>query len=323
MADPVNSNMPLAGEMALASYLSNLFGSGKTPNPNYTGATPLPPQLVGQMSGGDMQNIMTEFLRGNGQFLQQMMQQNQSGIYNSPTRRLIANDLTAQAALKATQANVPIQQGNASLMNQYYSRLNNQQPQYLPGDPNRKQNSAMALGIAALNKLLEGGLSGKDGKGKTSAKGTGSKSGEKDVGSSIMEALSTAFAGGDSFQQLPEGGFAATAENPFSAPTDNIFGSVQDIGQQMYTAPNDYSFMQDNTIGGAGLGAFDFTGGGGEFNSFANIPSLSDGGGLQSWADMEAGFADYDYSAAPNDFPDFFEDSAANTQSFDFSDWGF
>jgi hypothetical protein len=156
------SMMPLQGEMQLVNYLSSLFG-GKTVNPNYTGETVLPPSLIPEMTGDDMSSVMTEWLRGQGNFLGNQRQQNLAGLYNTSTSKLVANDLTAQAALKAALANTQIKQGNSQLQNQYYSRLQNQQPQYLPQDPNQMGKVGAALGVSALNSLLGGG--GKDGGG--------------------------------------------------------------------------------------------------------------------------------------------------------------
>lgn len=157
---------PLQGEMQLANWITNMFSS-KVANPKYTGATVAPPQLVNQLTPQDLQNLMTEFMRGQGGFLQNMQQAKQSGLYNSNTQRLVANDLTAQAALKASQANVPIQQGNAQLMNKYYAEQAAVQPKYLPN-----QNKGDALGglaIAGLTKLLQGGLGDILGGGKKSS----------------------------------------------------------------------------------------------------------------------------------------------------------
>lgn len=155
-----NSNMPLAGELGLINYLQGLF-SNKVANPNYTGASVPAPVLAPTMSGQDMQNIMTEFLRGNGQFLDQMRQQNLSGLYNSSTRNLVANDLTAQAALKASTANAGIQNQNAQILNTYNARVAAQQPKYLPNTQGGTGKAAAALGVAGLDWLLKNGLGGK------------------------------------------------------------------------------------------------------------------------------------------------------------------
>lgn len=170
---PGQMSLPLQNEMQLANWIGSMF-SGKTANPNYTGAQVQAPQLVNQMSGQDLQNLMTEYMRGQGGFLQAMQQQNQSGLYNTNTRQLVANDITAQAALKASQANVPIQQGNASLMNSYYAKQAAQQPKYLPNQG--KNNALGGLAIAGLQELMKGLGKGKGKQGKeegSSKEGTG------------------------------------------------------------------------------------------------------------------------------------------------------
>lgn len=200
---PGQMSLPLQNEMQLANWVSSLF-SGKTANPNYTGGKVAPPQLVDQLSGQDMQNLMTEFLRGNGNFLQNMMQQNQAGLYNTNTRRLVANDLTAQAALKASQANVPIQQGNAQLMNAYYSKLAAQAPKYLPSS---SRNDALGgLAIAGLQQLLKGGKDKKQ---------QGSKE------SSSTDSEKSAESGGNIFDQITEF-FSPSADTSSPVSLDSI-----------------------------------------------------------------------------------------------------
>ena len=185
---------PLQGEMQLANWITNMF-SNKVANPNYTGATVAPPQLVNQLTPQDLQNLMTEFMRGQGGFLQNMQQARQSGIYNSNTQRLVANDLTAQAALKASQANVPIQQGNAQLMNQYYAKQAALQPKYIP---NQNQGAALGgLAIAGLTKLLQGGKKS-SGSGVTKKEGEGviDEAGATGGAGDILEAAASEFLGG-------------------------------------------------------------------------------------------------------------------------------
>jgi len=193
---------PLQGEMQLANWITNMF-SNKVANPNYTGATVAPPQLVNQLTPQDLQNLMTEFMRGQGGFLQNMQQAKQSGIYNSNTQRLVANDLTAQAALKASQANVPIQQGNAQLMNQYYAKQAALQPKYIPNA--NKGDALGGLAIAGLTKLLQGSLGDALGGGKkSSGSGVTKKEGEgviDEAGATvcagdILEAAASEFLGG-------------------------------------------------------------------------------------------------------------------------------
>lgn len=200
---PGQMSMPLQNEMQLANWISGMV-SGKSPNPNYTGATVQAPQLVNQMAPQDLQNLMTEYMRGQGGFLNNMMQSRQSGLYNSNTRNLVSNDILAQAALKASQANVPIQQGNAQLMNQYYSKQQAIQPKYLPN--NSKNDALGGLAIAGIQKLLSGGLGSFLGGGlKTPGKkGSGSQTsmdeeGAYDSGNPLgvaLEAAATGFLGG-------------------------------------------------------------------------------------------------------------------------------
>jgi hypothetical protein len=99
--------MPLQSELGLVNYLRSISGVGGAGN-----------VAVGsqaqEIDSAGLSNIMTDWLRSNGQFLQSMQQQNQAGLYNSSTRRLVANDLTAQAALKAAGANQTTRINNAS-----------------------------------------------------------------------------------------------------------------------------------------------------------------------------------------------------------------
>ena len=217
---PGQMAMPLQNEMQLANWVSSLF-SGKTANPNYTGATVAAPQLVNQMSGQDLQNLMTEYMRGSGNFLQNMMQQNQSGLYNTNTRQLVANDLTAQAALKASQANVPIQQGNAQLMNQYYAKQAALQPKYLPS--NNRNNALGGLAIAGLQELMKG-------RGKGKGKEQDSTSSSKESSSSDQSA--------NIFEQIAE----------MFTPSASVEGGVGEVAGGMSMDPQ--NFLADFIGGG-------------------------------------------------------------------------
>lgn len=214
-----DQNMPLQSELGLVNYLQGLF-SGKVANPNYTGASVPAPVTAPLMSGQDMQNIMTEFLRGNGQFLDHMRQQNLSGLYNSSTQKLVANDLTAQAALKASTANSAIQQQNASILNNYNARVALQQPQYLPNTQGGLGKTSAALGIAGLDKLLGGVLGGGSGNKKGKSTKKDDTSGESE-GKGIFEAISSAW------ENLTSegGGIPKSAEtygfDPFADPKFN------------------------------------------------------------------------------------------------------
>lgn len=104
-------DMPLQSELGLVNYLRSISGVGGAGNVA-VGAQ------AQEIDSAGLSNIMTDWLRGNGQFLQSMQQQNQAGLYNSSTRRLVANDLQAQAALKAAGANQTTRINNASNLTQ-------------------------------------------------------------------------------------------------------------------------------------------------------------------------------------------------------------
>lgn len=222
-----NSNMPLAGELGLINYLQGLF-SNKVANPNYTGGTVPAPVLAPTMSGQDMSNIMTEFLRGNGQFMDQMRQQNLSGLYNSSTQKLVANDLTAQAALKASLANQNIQQGNAQILNNYNARVAAQAPKYLPNTQGGAGKALAALGVAGLGKLLGGSveeaLGGK--KSKTKSENTDTSAGNAPSSGSTdpLTAAAEAFSGV----------FGELFPNDFSMDVAPIAEAVPEVASQTF-----------------------------------------------------------------------------------------
>lgn len=125
------SLMPFAGEVGLAQYINRLFGGG--PNmgnlslagtPTLPGAAQVatPEDIVAntqaELTPEQLNQLMTEWLRGAGNFTGAAREQNLSGMYNTATRNLVSNDLMAQAALKATQANTPIKTANAQILNQ-------------------------------------------------------------------------------------------------------------------------------------------------------------------------------------------------------------
>lgn len=111
------SLMPLSGEIGLANYISSLFGGGAKLGNLQLASTPTLPTTAGveEYTPEQMNQLMTEWLRGGGNFLNTAREQNLSGLYNTATRNLVSNDLMAQAALKATQANVPIKTANAQI----------------------------------------------------------------------------------------------------------------------------------------------------------------------------------------------------------------
>lgn len=129
------SLMPFAGEIGLAQYINTLFGGGSANNYGMgnlalssaptlgTAAQVAAPEtltanLQSELTPEDMNNLITEWLRGQGNFLGAAREQNTAGLYNTATRNLVSNDLMAQAALKATQANIPIKTANAQILNQ-------------------------------------------------------------------------------------------------------------------------------------------------------------------------------------------------------------
>lgn len=113
MATNTTADMPLSSELNVLNYLRNITGTSNSGS-TYKAAT-AKATLAPELTSDQMNSIMTEWLRGNGKFLENMQQQNVSGLYNTSTRKLVANDLTAQAALKAATANQDIQKTNAKL----------------------------------------------------------------------------------------------------------------------------------------------------------------------------------------------------------------
>lgn len=137
-------DMPLQPELGLVNYLRSITGAGGSGNV----ATP---GVAKEIDASGLSSIMTDWLRGNGQFLQNMQQQNQAGLYNSSTRRLVANDLTAQAALKAAGANQATRISNAD--NATRTSLQNAKE----GVANQTGKSQMAnLALAALLNAYNG-----------------------------------------------------------------------------------------------------------------------------------------------------------------------
>jgi hypothetical protein len=188
--------------------------------------------MMSQVSSQDIQNLMTEYMRGQGGFLEKMQQQNMSGLYNTSTQKLMANDITAQAALKASQANLPINQANAQMTNEYYRQTAMQAPKYLPN--NNRSSALGGLAIAGLGKILGGkaeeALGGKKKGSGTGSSSSSSSSESKDPFSAMIAGLGSIFGGGDS-----EAGGVPGAESygfdPFAVP-DFGFNQVTDnIGQ--------------------------------------------------------------------------------------------
>lgn len=227
------NNMPLAGEMQLANFIQGMF-SNKTANPNYKGEVRAP-QMMSQVSSSDIQNLMTEYMRGQGGFLEKMQQQNMSGLYNTSTQKLMANDITAQAALKASQANLPINQANAQMTNEYYRQTAMQPAKYLPN--NNRSSALGGLAIAGLGKLLGGkaeeALGGGKKKGTGSSSSSSSSSGEsKDPLSAMIAGLGSIFGGGeetDASGGIP--GAESYGFDPFAIPEFGFNQVTDNIGQ--------------------------------------------------------------------------------------------
>lgn len=173
MADMVKSDMPLANELSVVNYLRNILGvsSSGTATAGQVGNTL---QAVGgvstpgvatasqaeELTQDQLSTIMTEWLRGNGQFLDNMRQQNVSGLYNTSTQKLVANDLTAQAALKAATANQEIQKANANLATQANIATSNQATQSsMASAQNQTSASQTNAQLAAQNAQLNARLS--------------------------------------------------------------------------------------------------------------------------------------------------------------------
>lgn len=151
------STLPLSGEMALFDYLQGL-ATGKAPNPNYTGVNISAPKPVKELSGEGLQSIITEYMRGQGNFLGNMAQARQSGLYNSNTQKLVADNILTEASRKAALANTAIQESNARIQNEHNRNLLAMQPRYL-NTQNQRKSAAGGLAIAGLEKLLGFGTS--------------------------------------------------------------------------------------------------------------------------------------------------------------------
>lgn len=168
------SLMPFSGEIGLAQYINQLFG-GNTGQITNLALAPTPTQLtteqLAEYTPEQLSQLMTEYMRGAGNFLGAAREQNLSGLYNTATRNLVSNDIMAQAALKATQANTAVKTANANLANQTQNAnaqiasqvaLQNARTQNEVNLANAKLKAATpstgvlggALGIAALGALL-------------------------------------------------------------------------------------------------------------------------------------------------------------------------
>ena len=252
MATPAQSNMPFGEELGLVNYLRQATGTSQAAagtQGKYTAsqATASQAPLITQ---DGLSGIMTEFLRTNGQFLERMQQQNQSGMYNSSTRRLVANDLTAQAALKAATANQNIGFHNAQLSTQASvenARLSS----------TASRDSAKVKGPSSkdnlLNLLMAAGINKYRGDSEKDAKKAGK--GQQGTRTTEPDALRTAQA--EEFDASSAGSFGSQADygyNSFDVPdTSSAAWAAEpfDINQMTQLGNgNDFSGMDDFSSGG-------------------------------------------------------------------------
>ncbi len=114
MADSKDTGLqiPLLPEVQLVRTAQDMLGmgGGGGGNVNFTPTAGMP-----ALTGQDMNAIIQNFLRTDGQFLQKALQQNQAGMYNSTSRASMSKELLAQAAAQAVKANVGIASANASI----------------------------------------------------------------------------------------------------------------------------------------------------------------------------------------------------------------
>jgi hypothetical protein len=104
--------IPLLPELQLTRTVQDMLGMGGSGGGNVAFT---PTAGIPQLTAQDMNGIIQNFLRTDGQFLNKALQQNQSGMYNSTSRASMSKELLAQAALKAVQANTQIAASNASI----------------------------------------------------------------------------------------------------------------------------------------------------------------------------------------------------------------
>lgn len=276
MSTPAQSNMPFGEELGLVNYLRQVTGgnqaaAGTQGSYKASQATAAQAPLITQ---DGLSGIMTEFLRTNGQFLERMQQQNQSGMYNSSTRRLVANDLTAQAALKAATANQNIGYQNAQLSTQA-SMENARLASTASRDsakvkgPSSKDNLLNLLMAAGINKYR--GDSEKDakkaGKGQQSQETSGTSAGS-DVG-----------------------GFDASSAGSFGPQADYGFNSFDapDTSSSAWAAePFDTNqLIQTGGVDFSGVGS-----GSGNFSDFSFDSNLG-GGSVYEAPTADWGYQDY------------------------------
>lgn len=284
MAAPTQ-DLPLQQELGLVNYFRNITGTQGSGGAAVAGQ-------ASEIDSQGLQNIMTEWLRGNGQFLEKMHQQNQSGLYNSSTRRLVANDLTAQAALKAATASSQVSVENAKMQTQA-SIANAAAGKSTGNTKDALMNTALAAAIAAYNSKKKGDEKSASPSASSGAKGTGASSRSADASDVSPSAT---------FQmpEAPQQSFA-----PEYVPLLEKLTGEQ--APQFSTAPVGYDALAQFTAAGADFNA---PTGGSDFN-------LGVGDNY-----------DYpDYSSAPMDYSSDTQDYSADNQdySFDFGgsdEWG-
>lgn len=293
------SLMPLQGELQLVNYINSLFGG----DAGYTAQQVTNPSLVSELSATDLQNLMTEYLRGQGNFLEQGRQQNLSGLFNTSTRNLVSNDIMAQAALKATQANTAIKNTNAQILADV-----------------AKTNATLAN--QAMLAKLQAGLPGKTGAGTLAAaagiSGLGSFLEKSGLGSALntgLDALSKSF-----FGNLFGGGTGTTKKGTKTDGTsDTGMDEATDLMASIGTwNEGDYANSQFDPT--ALLEAYD------AYQTPVQATELSgvNDYALSQFADLMSGvgtnfdLASYDFEAPSYNFAD----TSSMFGNYDMSNWG-
>ena len=296
MADTVAqaSLMPLSGEINLANYISNLFGGGAKLGNLSLASVPTLPTTAGveEYTPEQLNQLMTEWLRGAGNFTGTAREQNLSGLYNTATRNLLSNDLLAQAALKATQANVPIKTANAqiaqtqanaqaqlaanvALANAKSQNEYNMEAAKLKASQPSAGVLGGALGIAALSAILN----------KTTT-GEKVKKGTSNILDSIFGAPTQDKTGtsGTSVQQaqLPEMGMEEMTNILSSIPGEwrQSYADIPEFDAAAYQSAFD-SFTPTQA-------ASDFAN-----SQFADLSSTMDFGNLNQWAGWAPSYSGY------------------------------
>lgn len=302
MAD---SNLPLQGEMALFDYLQGLV-TGKTANPNYTGvasqlqAVPKIPELTGEV----LNSIITEYMRGPGNYLNSMAQARQSGLYNSNTQKLVSDNIVTEAARKAALANSSIQETNAKnvlAMNQILAQL---QPKYIDTS-NQRKSAAGGIAISGLEKLI--GLGSSAAKGGSALQQIlgmfGGDAGPKSKSSLNDEELQKLLTGETGFDPMSPGMTPAPDAFPLQGIMNDISQRSTPLGwtSNSQFAPADLSSAGQFSV--PDLGTMDFSsfmspsgssgGGGGSGGGLSDLlgmlGNISFGGGTTSSTDSGGG----------------------------------